>query len=79
MFSRSFYSDSKAFLGLSGNEPSCQYKRCSLIPGLGSSLEKEMATSPVFLPEKSHEQRSLAGYSPWDHKNFRHNLAINQQ
>ena len=28
-------------------------------------LEEEMATTPVFLPEKSHGQRSLAGYSPW--------------
>ena len=27
-----------------------------------SSLEKEMATTPVFLPGKSHGQRSLAGY-----------------
>ena len=24
-----------------------------------------MATSPAFLPGKSHGQRSLAGYSPW--------------
>ena len=24
--------------------------------------------TPVFLPGKSHGQRSLAGYSPWDHK-----------
>ena len=30
-------------------------------------LEEEMATQ-VFLPGKSHEQRSLAGYSPWDGK-----------
>ena len=30
-------------------------------------LEKETAT-PVFLPRKSHGQRSLAGYSPWGHK-----------
>ena len=37
IFSRLLYNDSKGFLGLSGNEPSCQYKRCSLIPGLGSS------------------------------------------
>jgi len=27
-----------------------------------------MATTPVFLPGKSHEQRSLVGYSPWGHK-----------
>ena len=24
--------------------------------------------NPVFLPGKSHRQRSLVGYSPWDHK-----------
>ena len=30
--------------------------------------EKEMATTPVFLSEKSHGQRSQAGYNPWDHK-----------
>ena len=24
--------------------------------------------SPVFLPGKSHRQRSLAGYSSWGHK-----------
>ena len=27
-----------------------------------------MATSSVFLPGESHGQRSLAGYSPWGHK-----------
>ena len=26
------------------------------------TLEKEMQPTPVFLPEKSHGQRSLAGY-----------------
>ena len=35
-----------------------------LIPGLGGSLEKGMATTPVFVPG----QRSLAGYGPYDHK-----------
>ena len=28
-------------------------------------LEKEMATTPVFVPRESPGQRSLAGYSPW--------------
>ena len=32
------------------------------------ALEKEMATTPVFLPGESHGQRSLAGYSPWGRK-----------
>ena len=42
-------------------------------------LEEEMATTPVFLPEKSHGQRSLAGYSLWGHKRLRHNLATKSQ
>ena len=33
---------------------------------------------PVFLPGKSHEQRSLEGYSPWGHKTARHNLVPKQ-
>ena len=32
------------------------------------SLEKGMATHPVFLPGESHGQTSSAGYSPWCHK-----------
>ena len=32
------------------------------------SLEKEMATLSSILAWKSHGQRSLAGYSPWGHK-----------
>ena len=42
-------------------------------------LEKEMATTPVFLAGKSHGQRRLVGYSPGDHKRVRHNLAAKQQ
>ena len=30
--------------------------------GQENPLEKEMATTPVFLPEKSQGQRSLVGY-----------------
>ena len=33
-----------------------------------SGVEKEMATTPVFLPGESHGQRSLAGYSLWGRK-----------
>ena len=32
--------------------------------GQEDPLEEEIATPPVFLPEKSHGQRSLAGYGP---------------
>jgi len=38
--------------------------------GLMHGLEKmtwrrKLQTTPVFLPGKSHGQRSLVGYSPW--------------
>ena len=39
----------------------------SLIPGLGWS-PGERYGHPVFLPERFHEQRSLAGYSLWGRK-----------
>ena len=29
---------------------------------------RQWQPTPVFLPEKSHGQRSLAGHSPWDHR-----------
>ena len=36
------------------------------IPGSGRSPgEGNGNSTPVFLPGKLHEQRSLAGYSPW--------------
>ena len=38
-----------------------------------------MATTPVFLPGKSHGQWSLAGYNPWGLKRVRHSLATKQQ
>ena len=42
------------------------------IPGLGRcSGEVIGKPTPVFLPEKSHGQRSLVGYSPWSHKSQR--------
>ena len=40
-----------------------------LVPGLGSSSgEGNGKPTPVFLPGKSHGQRSLAGYSPRGHR-----------
>ena len=35
------------------------------IPRSGRSWRKKWQLTPVFLPGKSHGQRSLAGYSPW--------------
>ena len=42
--------------------------------GQEDSLEKEIATHSVFLPGKSHGQRSLEGCSPLGHRRVRHDL-----
>ena len=34
--------------------------------------KRKWQPTPVFLPGKSHGQRSLAGHSPWSHR-VRHN------
>ena len=46
------------------NLPAVQEIRVQSL-GWEDPLEKERATTPVFLPGESHGQRSLAGYSPW--------------
>ena len=41
-------------------------RRCSLDPWVRKMPQKrKWQPTPVFLPEKSQEQRPLAGYSPW--------------
>ena len=46
------------------------------VPFLGQEIcwRRKWQPTPVYLPEKSHGERSLAGYSPWDHKRVGHNL-----
>ena len=36
--------------------------------GQEDPLEEDKQLTPIFLPGESHEQRSLAGYSSWGHK-----------
>ena len=51
----------------------------SLIPGLGRfSRGRKWQSTPVFLPGKSHRQRSLAGYSPWGRKTTGHDMSIHK-
>ena len=58
--------------GSDGKESACNAgdnKRRVLNPWVGkASWKKEWLSSPVFLPGEFHGQRSLAGYSPWSHK-----------
>ena len=49
-----------------GKESTYNPEDPGLIPGLGRSPgEGNGNSAPVSLPGKLHEQRSLAGYSPW--------------
>ena len=52
----------------SGKEP-CQCRRCTFNPWVRKILwKRKRQPIPVFLPGKSHGQRSLVGYSLWGHK-----------
>ena len=54
---------------LSGKETTCQCRRHRFDPWVGKiPCRKKWQPTPVFLPGKSHGQRSLAGYSPWGRK-----------
>ena len=47
--------------------------------GREDTLEKEWQPATVFLPGKSHGQRSLAGYKSMGLQRVRHNLVSQQQ
>ena len=58
--------------GTSGKEPACQrrgHKRHGFKPWIRKiSWRRKWQSTPVFLPGKFHENRSLVGYSPQGHK-----------
>ena len=55
--------------GSDSQESACNSGDRSSIPGLKRSPRgREWLPTPVFLPGEFHRQRSLAGYSPWAHK-----------
>ena len=50
-------------------ETACQRRRRGFNPWIGKfPWRRKWQPTPVFLPRKLHGQRSLAGYSPWGHK-----------
>ena len=58
--------------GASDKEPICQCRRCKR-QGIDPWVRKipwrrKWQPTPEFLLGESHGQRSLAGYSPWGHK-----------
>ena len=50
--------------GSDGKESACNVGDLGLIPG----LRRDWLPTPVFWPGEFHEQRRLANYSPWGHK-----------
>ena len=64
---------------LSSKESTCQFRISRFDPWVGKiPWRKKWQPFPVFLPGKSHEQRSLEGYSPCGHKIIRYNLVTKQ-
>ena len=67
----SFIRSKMGFPGSSDSkESACNARDPNLIPRSGRSIpwRREWLPTPVFLPGEFHGQRSLAGYSPWGHK-----------
>ena len=56
---------------LSGKESTCQHRRRTFNPWVRKiPWRRAWQPTPGFLPGESHGQRSLAGYSPWAHKEW---------
>ena len=68
---------------LNGKESTCQcrrYRRHRFDPWVGEiPWWRKWQPTPVFVPGKSHGQRSLVGYIPWDRKRVGHDLTTKQQ
>ena len=56
--------------GSDGKESACRTGDLGSFPGSGRPLEEGMATHFSILAWEFHGQRSLAGYSPWGHKEW---------
>ena len=54
---------------LGSKESTYQFRRLGFYPWVGKILwRRKRQPTPIFLPEKSQGQRSLAVYSPWSCK-----------
>ena len=61
----------KVHCGSDGKESTCQAEDLGSTPGSGRSPRKENSKpTPLFLPGELHGQRSLAGYSIWELKEW---------
>ena len=69
-FSMQSFDWGRGFTGVSDcKESACNARRPRFDPWVRKMLwRREWLPTPVFLPRESHGQRSVAGYSPWVHK-----------
>ena len=67
----------------SGKGSACQFRRCKrhrFNPSVGKiPWSRKWQPTPVFLPEKFHEQKSLVGYSLWGSQKVGHDIVTEQQ
>ena len=64
----------------SGKESTCQCRRHGFDPWIRKiPWRRKWQSTTVFLSEKSHGQRNLAGYSTWGHERVRHDGGTKQQ
>ena len=65
---------------LSGKDSACQLRTHRFNPWVRKiPWGRKWPSTPVFLPGKSHGQRSLAGFSPRSCKRVGHNIVTKQQ
>ena len=65
---------------LSGEELTCQYRRCKFYSWVRKiPWGTKWQSTLVFLPGKSRGQRSVIGYTPCGRKRIRHDLVTKQQ
>ena len=68
-FFGNMYEKVRCLLWLSGKKSACQCRRHQFDPWVGTvPWRRKWQTASVFLPGKSHGQRSLVGYSSWGRK-----------
>ena len=71
------YDDASA--SLSSKESACHCRRWGFRPWVGKiSWRRKWQLTSVCLSGKSHGQRNLAGYRPWDRKGVGHDLVTKQ-
>ena len=59
-------------------QAACQWGSCGFDSWVGKVPWRKWPPIPIFLPGKSHEQRSPEGCSPWRCKRVWHNLVTDQ-